>query len=115
MHGALGAAELLLPQVTAAGIDAIDEIVAIVPAAAVPMILEPASVEARAAVDYEGKFSLQYSVAAMLVHGRVNLRTYQDDSLADERVLALARRVTYETADFPTDLARVSGRAADPD
>ena len=102
MHGALGAAELLLPQVTAAGIDAVEEIVAIVPPGAVPMILEPVESKLAPRSDYEGKFSLQYSVAAMLIHGRVNLRTYQDDSLADERVLALARRVTYETAEFPT-------------
>ena len=114
MHGALGAAELLLPQVTVVGTDAIEEIVAIVPAGAVPMILEPVASKLAPRSDYEGKFSLQYSVAAMLVHGRVNLRSYQEDSLADESVLALARRVSYETAEFPTDLARVSGRAADP-
>jgi 2-methylcitrate dehydratase PrpD len=36
----------------------------------------------------------------MLVHGRVGLGTYTPDALADERVLALARKVRYETREY---------------
>ena len=59
--------------------------------------------------DYEGKFSLQYSTAAMLVHGRVGLATYTPDALADERVLGLARKVRYETSEYASYPAAFPG------
>lgn len=45
---------------------------------------------------YEARFSLPYSVAAMLCHGEVGLDTYSHGNVADDRLLALARRVGYE-------------------
>jgi 2-methylcitrate dehydratase PrpD len=88
----------------ARGVDAdrIAEIVLRVPEAAVSLVLEPAADKARPRTAYEAKFSLPYSVAAMLVHGRLDLQSYRDEAIADERVLALASRVRYEVADFPT-------------
>ncbi|QEC47383.1 MmgE/PrpD family protein [Baekduia soli] len=66
-----------------------------VPEAAVGIVLEPAARKARPDTPYEAKFSLPFSVAAMLVDGAVDLDSYGADRLGDERVLDLAGRVTY--------------------
>ena len=38
----------------------------------------------------------------MLLHGRVDLGSYSPEAIAEERVLALARKVRYEVASFAT-------------
>ena len=81
---------------------AIAEIVAQVPEAAVPIVLEPAAAKVAPRSPYDAKFSLQYSVAAMLVHGEVDVRSYTPAAIADADVLELARRVRYEAHDFAT-------------
>src|SRR5262249_24524429 len=63
---------------------------------------EPAVPKQEPRTEYEAKFSLQYSTAAMLVHGRVGVRTYTGEEIADPRVLALARKVRYEVKDYPS-------------
>jgi 2-methylcitrate dehydratase PrpD len=80
----------------------VDEIVAEVPEAAVALVLEPSQPKLAPRSPYEAKFSLQYSVAAMLHRGRVDVETYRERQIADPDVLALARRVRYEVRDFPT-------------
>jgi len=99
MHGALGATAQV-----AAGLspDEIQEIVVTVPAAGVSLVLEPAESKVAPRTEYEGKFSLQYSAAAMVVHGSVGVATYTDEAIADPQVLSLARRVRYETKEYAT-------------
>lgn len=80
----------------------IREIVAVAPPAAVAMVLEPSEAKRRPRTEYEAKFSLPYSVAAMLVHGRVDVTSYTPDAIRDARVLELAARVRYETKDYAT-------------
>jgi 2-methylcitrate dehydratase PrpD len=106
MHGSLGATAE-----AAAGLspDDIEEIVVTVPAAGVSLVLEPAEAKVAPRTEYEGKFSLQYSTAAMIVHGRVGISTYTDEALSDPRVLELARRVRYETKDYDTYPAAFPG------
>jgi 2-methylcitrate dehydratase PrpD len=99
MHGSLGATARLVGRVQA---DEIDEIVVTVPEAAVALVLEPAEPKRTPRSDYEAKFSLQYSAAAMLVHGRVNLQTYSAAALADPVVQQLAAKVRYEVQPYPT-------------
>ena len=84
------------------GIERIAEIALRVPQAAVSLVLEPAAAKARPRTAYDAKFSLPYSVGAMLVHGRLDLESYGDAAIADERVLAVASKVRYDVADFPT-------------
>jgi 2-methylcitrate dehydratase PrpD len=106
MHGALGAAA------EAAGVldpAEIEDIVVVVPPAGVSLVLEPAESKITPRSDYEGKFSLQYSVAAMVVRGRVGISDYTDEAISDPRVLELARRVRYETKDYPTYPAAFPG------
>jgi 2-methylcitrate dehydratase PrpD len=53
---------------------------------------------------YGAKFSLPYSIAVMLVHGRAGLEEFTDAAIRDVEVLRLAAKVRYEldpTIDYP--------------
>jgi 2-methylcitrate dehydratase PrpD len=106
MHGSLGAvavaAEGLSPE-------NVDEVVVAVPEAGVSLVLEPVASKVAPRSEYEAKFSLQYSAAAMIVHGRVGVASYTDEAIADPRVLDLTKRVRYETRDYPTYPAAFPG------
>ena len=106
IHGSLGATASLVGSVDP---DEIEEIVVTVPEAGVSLVLEPAESKVAPRTDYEGKFSLQYSTAAMLVHGRVGLATYTPEALADDRVLGLARKVRYEIKEYASYPAAFPG------
>ena len=99
MHGSLGAAAEALGarRLTA---DEIDEIVVTVPAAGVSLVLEPVAQKMRPRSEYEGKFSLQYSVASLLVRGHVAVSDFTDEAIADPEVLAVAAKVRYETREY---------------
>ena len=84
------------------GADDLEDVLAIVPEPAVSLVCEPAAAKVAPRNDYEAKFSLQYSLAAMLVHGEVGVATYRPEALADESVLAVARKVRFETREFPS-------------
>jgi 2-methylcitrate dehydratase PrpD len=106
IHGSLGATATLCDSVDAGEIE---EVVVTVPEAGVSLVLEPAASKVAPRNDYEGKFSLQYSTAAMLVHGRVGLATYTPEALADPQVLDLARKVRYETKEYASYPAAFPG------
>src|SRR5919197_3628368 len=93
-HGALCAAGTLCDGLDPAEIE---EVVVTVPEAGVALVLEPAAAKVAPRTAYEAKFSLQYSAAAMLVHGRVGVGSYSDEAIREQRVLDLARKVRYET------------------
>jgi 2-methylcitrate dehydratase PrpD len=92
MHGVLGAAQTV-GAVDAARVAEIE--VSVPPGPAVSLVLEPEEEKLAPRSPYEAMFSLQYSLASLLVHGRVDLDTYDEAALRDERVLALARRIRY--------------------
>ncbi|MDH4176615.1 MAG: MmgE/PrpD family protein [Thermoleophilia bacterium] len=101
MHGSLGAAaEALAGRTLAPG--EIAEVVVRVPAAGVSLVLEPAPQKVAPRSEYEGKFSLQYSVASMLVRGHVAVSDFTDEAIADPAVLEVAAKVRYETREYPT-------------
>jgi 2-methylcitrate dehydratase PrpD len=100
-HGTLGAAEQATGGAALAP-DEIAEVVVTVPEAAVPIVLEPAAAKRAPRTDYEGKFSLPYSTAALLVRGAVGLETYTEKAIGDPVVLEVAGRVRYETRPYPT-------------
>jgi 2-methylcitrate dehydratase PrpD len=106
IHGSLGATGTLSDGLDP---DEIEDVVVTVPQAGVSLVLEPVASKVAPRNDYEGKFSLQYSTAAMLVHGRVGLATYTPEALADARVLDLARRVRYETKEYESYPAAFPG------
>jgi 2-methylcitrate dehydratase PrpD len=82
--------------------DQIADVVVRVPEPAVALVLEPAAAKAHPRTPYDAKFSLPFSVAAMLVHGAVDLDSYREEAMGDERVLELARKVRYEVVPFAT-------------
>jgi 2-methylcitrate dehydratase PrpD len=97
IHGSLGATATLLDALDP---DEIEEILVWIPPAGVPLVLEPAAAKAAPRTEYEAKFSLQYSTAAMLVHGRVGVQSYTDEAIGDPRVLALAAKVRHEPREY---------------
>lgn len=97
-HACLEAARQIRSEISER-IDDIEHIEALVPSAAVTIVLEPRKTRIRPLTPYAGKFSLQYSVAAMLVHGVVDLDTYTAKALADEHVLEIAGKVDYTVDD----------------
>jgi 2-methylcitrate dehydratase PrpD len=101
MHGSLGAAAEAMRgrQLTA---DEIEDVVVTVPEAGVSLVLEPAAQKQAPRSEYEGKFSLQYSAASMIVRGHVGVGDFTDEAIADPAVLAVARKVRYETPAYPT-------------
>ena len=106
IHGSLGATGTLADDLDP---DEIEDVLVSIPEAGVSLVLEPADRKIAPRTDYEGKFSLQYSTAAMLVHGRVGLTTYTPEALADERVLELTRKVRYETKEYASYPAAFPG------
>jgi 2-methylcitrate dehydratase PrpD len=62
----------------------------------IPVVCEPREAKVSPQSGYEARFSLPYSVAAMLCHGEVGLDTYSRANIADDRLLRIARRVGYE-------------------
>lgn len=101
MHGSLGAASQAVGGRTFRP-DEIAEIVARVPAAGVSLVLDPPEQKRTPRSEYEGKFSLQYSLASLLVRGHVAVSDFTDEAIADPDVLAMAAKVVYETPEFPT-------------
>jgi len=65
---------------------------------------EPLADKQKPISSYGAKFSLPYSIAVMLVHGRACLEGFTDAAIHDGEVLRLAAKVRYEldaTIDYP--------------
>jgi 2-methylcitrate dehydratase PrpD len=101
MHGSLGAASEGAAGRTFAP-EEIDDVLVTVPGAGVSLVLEPAAEKVAPRSDYEGKFSLQYSIASLLVRGHVAVQDFTDEAIRDPAVLAVAQKVRYETKPYPT-------------
>lgn len=89
MHVTLDAMSGLLP--LDAG--AIDEIVADVHPDSASIVCEPAAVKVEPRTSYDAKFSLPWSVAALVVDGAIGVSTYELASITRPDVVALSRRV----------------------
>ena len=101
MHGSLGAAAEGAAGRTFAA-DEIEDVLVTIPPAGVSLVLEPVAEKQRPRSEYEGKFSLQYSLASLLVRGHVGVSDFTDEAIADPEVLAVAARVRHETRDYPS-------------
>ncbi|HEX4109192.1 MAG TPA: MmgE/PrpD family protein [Solirubrobacteraceae bacterium] len=84
------------------GAEEIEAIELLVPPPAVPLVLEPTAAKLAPRTPYDAKFSLPYSVAAMLVRGAVGVGDYTAAAIADREVLALAARCTHAVGEFDT-------------
>jgi 2-methylcitrate dehydratase PrpD len=64
----------------------------------------------RPQVSIDGKYSIPFTTAVMMVKGNVTLRDYTEEGLRDPSVLAMADRVSYRPAAEPP-----SGRGGSSD
>ena len=71
----------------------IEEVVAWVHPDSIPVVGGPASGQVMPRTTYDAKFSLPWTVAAMLVDGDITVDTFTPESVARAEVAALARRV----------------------
>ena len=75
--------------------DEIERIVVRIPDVGVPIVLEPPEQKAAPATPYDAKFSLPWCIAARLVHGHLDVRSFTAEAIADAAVLELAERVEH--------------------
>jgi 2-methylcitrate dehydratase PrpD len=76
----------------------IDRIDVAIPEGTIPVIAEPRSAKLRPVSDYDGKFSVQYIVAAALHRRRFGLGELDEESLNNAAILETAAKVSH-TAD----------------
>jgi 2-methylcitrate dehydratase PrpD len=67
-----------------------------IPAEGEPLVLDPLSAKHKPRTPYDAKFSLPFTVAHRLVHGRLGVSSFSTKSIRDPDVLALASRVRGE-------------------
>jgi len=79
------------------------------PSGMVPLVFEPIEDKVASRTPYEGKFSLPFTVAAMLAEGKVDLTTFSEEKIMDRKTLKLAEIVKYTTdpnIDYPKHMPR---------
>jgi 2-methylcitrate dehydratase PrpD len=101
VHASVDATAQALAE-TPFAIDDIEEIVALTTEAGVSLVLEPLADKHRPRTAYEAKFSLPYSIASLLVRGKVDVSTYTVEAIAEQDVLELASKVRYEIKAYDT-------------
>jgi 2-methylcitrate dehydratase PrpD len=79
----------------------IERIVVRVSEVAVPVVLEPQEAKRAPATPYDAKFSLQWCVASRLVHGRLDVRSFEEPRLADAAVMDLVGRIDHAAWEGP--------------
>lgn len=104
-HASLDALASLLP------LDGIERITFDVPTASVPIVCEPADTKRAPRTPYEGKFSLAFSAASLVVDGALNVASFEPAALTRDAVLAMARRVSYRAVEVSGAPADAPGRA----
>ncbi|MPZ47370.1 MAG: hypothetical protein GEV05_29210 [Betaproteobacteria bacterium] len=62
---------------------------------ATQLLSEPLQLKRRPKLGIDGKYSIPFTTAVMMVKGNVTLRDYTDEGLRDPRVLAMADRISY--------------------
>lgn len=82
----------------------IEEVICRTAEGPVHRLWEPLKEKQRPSSSYGAKFSLPYSVAAVLIRGRAGLEEFSDEAIKDPEILSLAAKVRYEldpTIDYP--------------
>ena len=80
-----------------------------IPEVGVPVVLEPLDRKRVPVTEYDAKFSLPWCVAARIVHGRLDVRSFLGE-IAEPGVLALAAKVEHEPWEGPFESV-FAGRA----
>jgi 2-methylcitrate dehydratase PrpD len=64
------------------------------------LVLAPLADKRRPRTVYDAKFSLPYCLAALLVHGRLDVTSFTPTAIVDRGVLDVASRVDYEVKEY---------------
>lgn len=91
-HASMDAAAAIVRREKLA-LDAIRRIDTFVPPICIPIVCEPRDAKLNPTSPYHLKFSLQYSVAMLLVHGHVEVDDFTETMLRDADVRSIAERV----------------------
>src|SRR5687767_8537180 len=75
--------------------DDVESITVIGGTGATKLLSEPLELKRRPKLSIDGKYSIPFTTAVMMVKGNVTLRDYTDEGLSDPAVLAMADKVTY--------------------
>lgn len=106
MHRSLDVAGQLAQVVD---VSAIRDVLVRMPADSIPIVCAPVEVKQHPRTAYEAKFSVQWSVAAMLVDGHVGIDTYRADRIGRSEVTRLAQLVRYQPTGDPQPAAEQPG------
>jgi 2-methylcitrate dehydratase PrpD len=77
----------------------IEEVTVIGGAGATKLLSEPLDQKRRPQSSIDGKYSVPFTTAVMIVRGNVSLRDYTEEGLRDPLVLAVADKVRYQADD----------------
>jgi 2-methylcitrate dehydratase PrpD len=95
---------LRIKQKYAPAVEKISEVICRTAEGPVHRLWEPLADKQRPMSSYGAKFSLPYSLAVILVHGRAGLSEFTDTAILDRDVLQLAGKIRYvldPTIDYP--------------
>jgi 2-methylcitrate dehydratase PrpD len=93
MHRVLDVGRHLRPLVD---LGQVRDVLVRIPADSVPIVCSPEDIKRRPRSPYEAKFSVQWSLAAMLVDGEIGVDTYRGDRIDRGDVHRLSSLVRYE-------------------
>lgn len=88
----------------------IDNIVCTIPHESVPIIFEPLENKVAPRTEYEAKFSLPWSAAALLIDGELGVDSFGADRRERPEILDLARRISYRSWDPGVPAAAAPGK-----
>lgn len=108
MHNALEAATQVLPKL--GNPSDVTRIVAEIHPDSVPTVAEPRAMKLTPRSAYGAKFSVQWSLAALLIDGQITADTYAAESIARPEVRELATRVELTTITRAAYAADAPGR-----
>ena len=97
-HASLDALAKVLPEIPEAS--RVERVEFAVPPESIPIVCEPVETKLRPRTPYEGKFSLQYCAAAMLVDRGISLETFDPPGLQRPELLEVASRVVHRALEF---------------
>ena len=78
----------------------VDSIVFDIPPDSIPIVCEPAGSKRQPRTPYEGKFSLPYCAAALLIDGQITIDSFDEARLERKEILDLTSRISYRAKAF---------------
>lgn len=107
-HASLDALASIRDQI--GDLNSVDSIVFDVPRDSVPIISEPTAAKNAPGTAYEGKFSLPFCAASLLIEGGLGPDSFEPGRLTSPQTLVLAEKVGYRTTEPDVAAADAPGR-----